>query len=75
MVPSCPPLGAYLTREGEPAPEIFQKEAPLDFDEMIPVFSPEIRKLLRETADAYDELCSKTPLKTPGFRRFWQGGY
>ncbi len=63
-------LGAYLTREGEPAPEISEKEAPLDFLEMIPVFSPEIRKLLRETADAYDELCSKTPLKTLVFEDF-----
>ncbi len=42
----------------------------LSFQEMVPRLSPELRKLLREAADAYDELCCKTSVRTLFFEDF-----
>ena len=46
------------------------EESPHAFQELLPVLSPEIRKLLREAAETYDDLCSRTTLHTLFFHEF-----
>ena len=63
-------LGAYLTSQEECPREYLEEGVPPSCQEMAPALSGEIRKLLREAADAYDELCSKTTLRTLVFDDF-----
>jgi carnitine O-acetyltransferase len=63
-------LAAHLTFQKEELSSVSGEDASPSFQEMSPVLSWEIRKLLRDAADAYDELCSKTPLKTLVFKDF-----